>query len=121
PVTLSMASRRGTDWPTTVKPPGIRDEVIGSARSAGRGCGTGQDRLDDLLVARAAAETSPQEMRHLLGRRVGLFVEQRLRREQHPRGAEPALQRAVLDERRLERVKRPRDTQPLDCEHVAPV
>ena len=54
------------------------------------------DRLDDLLIATAAAKISPQVVANLLVRRLRTLFEQRFRAENKSRGAVAALQRAKL-------------------------
>src|SRR5262249_14059423 len=75
-----------------------------SARgSRRRSCGA--DRLDDPLVARAAAEVAAQCVPDLLVARRAVAGEEIRRRQDHPRRAEAALEPVVLDERALDRVQ----------------
>src|SRR3569833_4118585 len=53
---------------------------------------SGQDRLHDVLVTRTAALVAGQRPANLVLGRVGGLLQQRLGREHHARGAEPALQ-----------------------------
>ena len=56
--------------------------------------GPGQpDAVDDLAVAGAAAEVAPDGVANLLLGGIGVFVQQRLARHDHARGAEAALHR----------------------------
>src|SRR5512134_425031 len=55
-----------------------------------------QDGLDDVLVAGAAAEVAGQRPAHLVLRRVGVLIQQGLRRHHHPRGTESALQPVLV-------------------------
>src|SRR5947209_19947137 len=62
-------------------------------------------RLDDVLVAGAAADIPGQRPADLLLAGVGVFAQQRRARQHHPRGAEAALQAMLLLEAFLNRVK----------------
>ncbi len=73
-----------------------------------------QHRLDDVLVAGAAAQVARQRPAHLVLGRVGVLVEQRLGGQHHARRAEPALQAVLLLEALLDRVQLARPCQPLD-------
>src|SRR5215217_3805562 len=72
------------------------------------------DGLDDVPVPRAAAEIPGQLVFDLLRRRVRIVGQERFRREQHPARAETALQRALLDERALNRMELAGEREPLD-------
>ncbi len=67
--------------------------------------GGGADRVEDLAIAGAAAQAAAQVVEDVLLARRGVLVEQRLRREQHPRGAEAALHGAAVDERLRDRAR----------------
>jgi RimJ/RimL family protein N-acetyltransferase len=74
----------------------------------GSGAGTrrrGEHRLGDLLVAGAAAQVPAQREPHVVLARVGISPQERLRRDQHPRRAEAALDAALVEERGLERMQ----------------
>ena len=100
----------------------------GSADDAERAGGThaggrraGEDGVHDLPVAGAAAEVAAQVVHHVgLGRRR-LLVEQRHGGQQHAGRAEPALHRAVIDERLLERMEGIGVAEALHREHLAAV
>src|SRR5919205_2212493 len=89
PVTLASPSTRGTDVPT-----------ISGMRHRLRGVEHG---VDDLLVARAAADAALEPVHDLLAGRPRVVLEQRLRRHHHAGGAEAALERRALEERALHR------------------
>src|SRR6266496_2785426 len=79
-------------------------------------------RLDDLLVAGAAAEVSADRVADLAFRRIGIRIEQRLRGDQHSRSAVAALQAVRLAEAVLQHAHRavgPR--QAFDGGHAVPV
>src|SRR3954467_13520619 len=63
------------------------------------------DRLDDVLVARAAADAAGARRADLLLRRVRVLVQQPARGHQHARGAEAALERVLLVEALLHGVE----------------
>ena len=65
-----------------------------------------EQRVDDRLVAGAAAQIAGQLDPELSRRRVRVLLEQELRGHQDPRCTEAALQAEVLVERLLERVQR---------------
>src|SRR6266853_3192601 len=65
--------------------------------------GRPQHRLDDVLVAGAAAEVAGQRPAHVLLGGVGIVVEQRLGGHHHARSAESALQPVLLLEALLQR------------------
>src|SRR6266550_7209740 len=73
-----------------------------------------QHRLDDVLVAGAAAEVAGQGPAHVFLGRVGIGVEQDLGGQHHARGAEPALQPVFLLEALLQRVQLAGGGQALD-------
>ena len=62
-------------------------------------------RGDDVLVARAPADPAGDRGTDLLVGRVRVLVEERAARHQHPRSAEPALERVHLVEALLDRVE----------------
>ena len=74
----------------------------------------GEHRLDDVVVAGAAAEVALEALAHLGLGRVRVLVEQRDRRHDHARRAEAALQAVVLLERLLHRVQLAVGGQALD-------
>ena len=78
-------------------------------------------RVEDLLVARAAAQVAGQRLADLRVRGRRLARQQVVRRDDQPRRAEPALHRAGLQERLLHRVQLVLGSQPLDGHHLAPL
>src|SRR5215813_6321903 len=93
---LSRSVRRSV--PTARGPPGS----AGGGPELFRGP---QDRLDDVLVAGAAAEVARQRPAHLFLGRIRVGVQQCLGGHHHPGGAEPALQAVLLLEALLQRVQ----------------
>src|SRR6266566_3276796 len=89
-------------------------------------CGRGvQHSGHDLVVARAPAEIAGQPVAHLGFARVGVPVEQGLRRHQEAGRADPALERRAREERLLQRVEMLSGGQALDgldgpSAHLAP-
>src|SRR6516162_8131703 len=80
-----------------------------------------QHRLDDVLVAGAAAQVAGQRPAHVFLGGVGVLVEQRLGGHHHARGAEPALQAVLLLEALLQRVQLAGGGQALDGADLVPV
>ena len=105
-VTFSAASTRGGRLPTTLKPGAAPTAARGGRRLAPQDARRRAHRAHDRLVAGAAAEVAREPAADLVVRRVGVAVEQRLRRHEHAGRAEAALQRVLLDERALQRVQR---------------
>src|SRR5687768_10420883 len=64
-----------------------------------------QRRLDDVLVAGAAAQVARQRLADLALGRAGVLLEIRLDRQQEARRAEAALEAVALPERLLDRVE----------------
>ena len=85
------------------------------------GLGGGEHRLDDVVVAGAAAQVALQADAHLGLGGVGLLGEQAGRRHDHPRRAVAALQPVVLHERLLHRVQLAVGGEALDREDVGAV
>jgi hypothetical protein len=77
------------------------------------------DRVDDFLVAGAAAQVARQRLPDQVLLRVGHAAEQVVDRHHQPGGAEPALDGAGLDERLLDRVQAGGARQPFDRDNVA--
>src|SRR5689334_7444836 len=73
-----------------------------------------QHRLDDVLVAGAAAQVAGQRPAHVLLGRVEALVKERLGGQHHARRAEPALQPVLLPEALLQRVQLAGGGQALD-------
>ena len=95
PVSSGRSSSRATELP--IGPPGI----IRSAHLGGRGA----DRLDDVLVAGAAAEVRRQDVEQFLVADVRLPLQHADRQHQEARRAEAALQAVVLHEGALHRMQ----------------
>src|SRR5439155_10506448 len=83
--------------------------------------GRGKDGLNDLLVARAAAEIAGQCEAYLVLGGLAPLGQQRRGRHQHARRTEPALDPAGLDERALEGMRLPVAGQALHRGHLAAV
>src|SRR5438445_548812 len=100
--TLSRASCRATGWPTTRS---ASRAATASAIAAAFRSHVRLDGVDDLGVARAAAEVALQRGadRRTIGPRLAL--EEREDGEEHARGAEAALHGAVTHEGLLQRVQ----------------
>ena len=80
-----------------------------------------EHRLDDLFVPGAAAQVPGKPILDLGAGRLRDSVEQGLRRDELARDAEPALRRATVEERLLERAQPSVDRQPLDGRHLCSV
>src|SRR5262249_40934538 len=80
-----------------------------------------QDRLDDVLVAGAAAQVARQPPADVVLRGVGTLVEQGLGGEHHARRAESALQAVLVLEPLLQRVQLAGAAEPLDRGDLVPV
>ena len=91
--------------------PGTRPELVGGP----------QHRLDDVLVAGAAAQVAGQRPADVLLGGVGVLVEQGLGGHHHARGAEPALQAVLLPEALLQRVQLAGAGQALHRADLVPV
>src|SRR5580700_11971844 len=92
-----MSSRRRTGWPIMA--------FIASSRS-GVGAGGEQHRLDDVLVAGAAAEVAVEAGSHLGLVQPLAALDEIQRAHDHAGRAEAALKRVGLLERRLQRMQR---------------
>src|SRR4029077_14572116 len=64
-----------------------------------------EHRLDNLVVPGAAAQVAREPVAHLFLGRIGVALEERLRRDEHARRADAALERGVLEELLLQRVE----------------
>src|SRR3989454_574192 len=99
-----------------------RAPVAHEARAAvGRRLGNGFDRIDDRLVAGAAAVVAGEIFADALARRVRLVAQKRLRRHEDARRAETALQRVGEHEGALQLLDLARVGQALDRVHLAAV
>src|SRR5437773_2372496 len=76
------------------------------------------DRLDDVLVARAAAQVAGHPVADLLLRRARVLLQQPVRAGDHPGRAVAALQAVLLRERLLQRMQLAALLEALDGEHV---
>src|SRR5690349_22925003 len=63
------------------------------------------DRFDDLFVACAAANISVHEMLELRFAWIRVFIQERLRGQNHARRTEPTLKSAMFDEGLLQRMQ----------------
>src|SRR5436190_23664029 len=109
PVRSLRSSLRATLWPIQVCVP-----VAAISRPHGL------DGLDDVDVARAAAEVALERLADLLLARRRILLEQRDRRHHHPRRAVAALEAVLRVERLLHLVHRA-VREALDRRHLAPV
>src|SRR5678810_1065269 len=71
---------------------------VGVMGSASHFRGSGHHRFHDLVVPGAPAEIAREPVADLGLRRLEIALEQRLRRDEDARRADPALQRRVLEE-----------------------
>ena len=83
-----------------------RPSYSAATRAQPSSCRRRLDRLDDVVVAGAAADVAVEIPADLGLARARLLVEQRRRRHHHARGAEAALQAVVGLERRLDHAER---------------
>ena len=72
------------------------------------------DGLDDVHVARAAADVAADRPPHVVVRRSGVLLDQRRADQHHPGGAEAALEAVLLLEGSLDRVQLAVRLEPLD-------
>src|SRR5882724_11750536 len=102
------------------RPPILISSSADISRLPGSGLGTPelgrrpQHRLDDVLVAGAAAQVPRQRPPHVLLGGIRVLLEQGRGGHYHARGAEPALQAVLLLEALLERVQLAGAGQALD-------
>src|ERR1700738_1286952 len=78
-------------------------------------------RLDDVLVARAAADVARDRPADLLLAGIGVLIQQRLGDQHHPGSAEAALEPVLLFEARLYRVQLAARGEPFDGRHLAAI
>src|SRR5437764_6990298 len=78
-------------------------------------------RLDDVLVAGAAAQVAGQRPAHVLLGGIRVLLEQGRGGHHHARGAEPALESVLLPETLLERMQLTGTGQALDGLDLTPV
>src|SRR5439155_12827709 len=102
PDRIAASSRRRRRVPSTV--------VTASPLRAGRG----EDGLDDVVVAGAAAQVPLEALADVGLGRVGVLLQERHRRHHHAGGAVAALEAVVLVEGLLHRVEVPVGGQALD-------
>src|SRR3954454_1634853 len=81
----------------------------------------GPHGLDDVVVARAAAEVAGERLADLLLARVRVLGQQVRPRHDHPRRAVAALEPVVLPERLLERVQAALGAEAFDGGDLRPV
>src|SRR5712691_2994871 len=79
------------------------------------------DRLDDVVVAGTATEVALEPQPDLLLRRVGVALEQLLRRHDHAGRAEAALEPVLVPERLLQGMQRRSLGQALDRRDLRPI
>src|SRR5204863_10097165 len=79
------------------------------------------NRLDDVHVARAAAEIAADPRADLRLGRLGVLLQQPGGLHDHPRRAEPALEAVLVPERLLERMEVGPGSHPLDGLHLGAV
>src|SRR2546429_78588 len=126
PVTLAVASTLRIAFPTTRRAAGcfLRVPIQGLPRRLGllppHARRRQFHRLVDLQVSRAAAQVARQRLLDLVTRGSRVLVEQRFGGEQEGGRTVPALRRAELGERVLERMQRPTLCHPLDRLHAMP-
>src|SRR3954466_11296985 len=120
-MTASSAARRRSISPSPNRGYGSPTPRPGPRhRGAGPPASDVEHRLDDPLVARAAAQVAGERLAHLALARIGPRAQQRLGGHEEARRAEPALQRMALVEGLLERMQLLRVArQALDGEHRA--
>src|SRR5688572_19875547 len=108
--TMSSAKRV---WPVTLARPSTRRRALPRTFIAHPFCRL-LDRLEDLLVAGAAAEISGDRLLDALARWIRLVLEERLGGHQDTRGAVAALGGAEVGEGALQRMERRPVRQALD-------
>ena len=120
PWTSRLSSLRGTLCPTERRFPPTRSGALvviaGLLSVAG-----GPDRLEDVLVARAAADVALDGVENLVIGGMGIVLEQRGRTHQHPGCAVAALERVVGDEGALQHREPVVVGEPLDGPDPGPV
>src|SRR5664279_4398718 len=103
------SSRRRTLWPIGVLVESNASFMLPMSRSSDRRRGLARlaelDRLDDVVVAGAAADVAVEALADLLLARLRVVGEQLHRRHHHARRAEAALQAVALAKRRLHRMQ----------------
>src|SRR5260221_264240 len=102
--------------------PGSRDISAGHRRDSGGGCislRACHHRVNDFRVTRTAAQIPGEPLPHLVRAQACGALEESVSRQQHARRADPALRRAVLDERVLQGRQPATISQSLDCGDLA--
>src|SRR5215475_6669007 len=79
------------------------------------------NRLNDVLVAGAAAEIPFQAMSNLIARWIGISIDDLARRDNHSRRAVSALQTVMFPKTFLDRMQIPVCCQSLDRCHIAAI
>src|SRR5580658_1685061 len=132
PVMKRISSRRRTGAPMPVAvmmtPPPCGDVAPldplfgGRPRAAAHGYGAGRDRLDDVVIAGAAADVAFELLTdRALFEMVAEAVDHVDRRHDHSGSTEAALQPVVLAERLLHRMQLVAAREPLNGQHVRAV
>src|SRR5204863_6781689 len=96
PVSSGGSSFRRTRLPTNVCVAAMRP--LPSRPHAGQTAGRVEDRCDDVLIPRAAAEVPFERFANLFFRRRGVLLQEARGRHDHPRRAVAALQAMVAAE-----------------------
>src|SRR4051812_22582928 len=84
------------------------------------GFGAGLNGLDDVVIARAAADVAIEPVPDFVVAEARLALHQRYRRHHHPGGTEAALQSVIVAESLLHRVQGAVLRQALDCGDLCP-
>src|SRR3954453_18488432 len=112
------SSRRRTLWPIALLLGSKASFMLPMLCSSDRGRGLARlaelDRLDDVVIAGAAADVAVERLADLVFGRLRVVGEKLHRRHHHPRRAEAALQAVALAERRLHRMQLAALGEPLD-------
>src|SRR6267378_2402125 len=102
--------------------PGSRDISAGHRRDSGGGCislRACHHRVNDFRITRTAAQIPGEPLPHLVRAQAYGALEESVSRQQHARRADPALRRAVLDERVLQGRQPATISQSLDRRDLA--
>src|SRR5262245_36446041 len=100
PISFKLSSRSSANKSLRNSSMTVPSGSTGAALRGGR-----QNRVDDRLVAGAAADVAADSLDHVVAGRRRVVVEQRLGGHQHARGAEAALRGKMLHEGALQWVQ----------------